>query len=255
MSRARLLELFPVHETVASRDLSAFRRAYPKACDSRHAGKWFDVGPLFKPTLTEGVFAEYQALIGAGGEQEELAAGVPAIAVKPDVTVIGYRPFRQIHAAIRGGRCVRITYRSMSTPEPHERIIFPHTLIKASPRWHVRAWCEKAQAFRDFNLGRISAAVPASYPADWGPDKDEAWKQEVKVRLVPHEALSPERKRLVRDEFMGGTTALVHTVRVPLVRYLIRAFGAAVNPILERPPAHLLMVESPEALPDGALAD
>lgn len=36
-----------------------------------------------------------------------------------------------------------------------ERVIFPHALIHAGTRWHVRAWCTLRQGYRDFNLSRI----------------------------------------------------------------------------------------------------
>ena len=255
VSRSRLLELFPVHGTVASRDLAAFRAALPEACEPVLASKSFAVQPLFKPTLTRGEFQEYQALIGAGPVIGALKAAVPAVAVQPDVTAIAYPLFRQLHAAIRQGKCVRIVYRSMGTPERHERVIRPHAMIQALTRWHVRAWCTKAEEFRDFNLGRIVAVSPVDDAGAPGPDGDVAWTTEVALRLVPHEALSKSQKMLVRDEYMGGTTALVQRTRLPLARYVIRAFGAAVNPSIEKPPSFLLMVEAPESLPEGALPD
>lgn len=255
ISRSRLLDLFEVHATVASRDIAAFREAFPDACDPSTATKSFVVRPLFKPKISKGVFGEYQALVGGAKPMGEIRAGVPLTSVRPDVTTISYTMFRQLHLAIREGRCVRISYRSMGTPEKHERVIRPHAMIQALTRWHVRAWCTKARAFRDFNLGRISAAVPAEAGDALGPDEDVAWATEVALRFVPHVGLSREQKLLVRDEYMGGTTALVHRTRAPMVRYVIRAFGAAVNPLREKPPAFLLMVERPEDLPEGALPD
>lgn len=255
ISRSRLLELFEVHATVASRDIAAFREAFPDACDPSIATKSFVVRPLFKPKLSKGLFGEYQALVGAATPMGEIRAGVPLTSVRPDVTAISYTMFRLLHWAIREGRCVRISYRSMGTPERHERVIRPHAMIQALTRWHVRAWCTKARAFRDFNLGRVSAAVPAEAADALGPDQDVAWETEVAVRFVPHMALSMEQKALVRDEYMGGTTALVHRTRLPMVRYVIRALGAAVNPLREKPPEFLLMVERPEELPNGALPE
>lgn len=253
VSRSRLLDLFDVHGTVASRDIAAFREDFPDACDHVLATKSFAVNSRFKPRLSRGEFGEYQALIGAAPAMGEIRAGVPSMSVQADVTSIEYAFFRRLHSAIKQGGCVRIEYRSMTNPNKHERVIRPHALIQASPRWHVRAWCTKAKDFRDFNLGRISKVLPADDAEALGPDADTAWATEVALRFVPHEGLSKEQKALVRDEYMAGTTALVHKTRVAMARYLVRAFGAAIDPVKEKPPAFLLMVDGPDELPEGAL--
>lgn len=253
VSSSRLRELFAVHRTLASRDIAAFRAEFPQACTPAFSGASYVVSPLLRPKLSRGDFLEYQLLIGAGVQPDQLRAGVPSVCTRVDVTEISYTLFRPIHQAIREGECISIQYRSMSTPDPHQRLIRPHAFIQAGPRWHVRAWCSTARAFRDFNLGRIASVAPAVDASSPPPEADLDWQTEVAVRFVPHADLSPGQKALVRAEFMGGTTALVCTVRVPIVRYLVRAFGAAIDPEKERPPAHLLMVEQPEMLPVAAL--
>jgi len=253
VSRARLLELFGVHGTQASRDLASFRQAYPAACEPEPATKSYVVSALFRPTLTTGDFPTYQRLVGAAGSPDEVRAGVPVLSTVPDATHIDHRVFRILHRAMRDGRAVKIAYRSLNAPNRHERLIRPHALIQAGPRWHLRAWCDQVKAFRDFNLGRIAQATLQTHVELPGAEADSAWNSQVKVRFVPHRGLSREQAQLVRDEYMGGTTALVHEVRVPLVRYLVQAFRAAVDPVHEPAPAHLLMVQAPESLPAGAL--
>ncbi|WP_425451149.1 WYL domain-containing protein [Pseudomonas luteola] len=41
-------------------------------------------------------------------------------------------------------------------------MICPLSLIQAGPRWHLLAYCAKAAAFRNVNLGRISAVSSES---------------------------------------------------------------------------------------------
>ncbi len=38
---------------------------------------------------------------------------------------------------VLSGRRVRFNYISMNNPEPHERILEPHSIIKTGRRWHV----------------------------------------------------------------------------------------------------------------------
>ena len=251
VTRARLVELFDMHATHASRAIASFREAYPRACTHDLPSKSYLASPILKPKLTAGDFASYQRLVGAMGRASVVAA-VPVESALMDATHIGYALFREIHRALREGRALRITYRSLTTPAAHERVVRPHALIQAGVRWHVRAWCNRAGGFRDFNLGRIRAAVPVDDQLP-GPDADCDWETMVKVRLVPHRGLSKMQAELVREEYMAGTTAIVHTVRVPLVRYLIQAFRAAVDPASQPAPEHLLMIDDPRSLPPNAV--
>ncbi|MBP5090505.1 WYL domain-containing protein, partial [Pseudomonas chlororaphis] len=158
VSRSRLLDLFTIHETLASRDIAGYRLLYPHACEAESSSKSYVCTPDFQPTLTQGVFSEYQRLVGAAGALTEISIGIPFESAQFDATTIRPLTFSRLHQAMRSGLCVKMTYRSMSTPQPHERLIRPHSLIQAGPRWHLRAFCEKSGEFRDFNLGRISSA-------------------------------------------------------------------------------------------------
>ena len=141
----------------------------------------------------------------------------------------------------------------MRNPDAHERLIRPHSLIQAGARWHMRGFCKEIQEFREFNLGRLGAvefALDVTLP---GLDDDVDWQTIVCVRFVPHRDLSPSQQKLVRDEYMAGTTASVFHVRKPMARYLAHAFRVAMDPSREIPPFYLLMVHDPSSLPEGTL--
>jgi hypothetical protein len=252
VTRGRLLALFPVHETVASRDLLAYRQKYPRSLAIDTTNKAYDATAFLKPTLTEGMFAEYQQLIGVGCPG--ISDGhVPVESSRLDATQIDFRNFARLHTAIRAATCVRMEYRSMRNPEKHERFIRPHSFIQAGPRWHVRGFCREVNAFRDFNLGRINTikvGVDESLP---GIEEDHDWNTLVRLRLVSHRDLSAAQKQLVRDEYMAGTTALVFEIRKPMARYLVQSFRAAIDPDTETPPSFLLMVDDVDGLPLDAL--
>ena len=82
---------------------------------------------------------------------------------------------------------------------------------------------------------------------------DYDWQTTVTIRLVPHRSLNSDQQRLVRDEYMGGTTAQVFQVRKPMAQYIVRSFRAAINTERETPPEYLLMVDQPDMLPSGML--
>lgn len=253
VSRARLLELFAVHETMASRDIAAFRSAFPAACVPAPANKAYIRTAKLRPTLSEGNFGEYEHLVGAGGGERSVLVGIPNAVVRADVTPITYPDHSALHQAIRSGDAVSMTYRSMNNPMPHRRVIRPHALIKAGTRWHVRAWCTTALAFRDFNLGRITQVEIMDSSGMPAGDEDAQWWTKVTMRLVPHPLLSPAQRQMVRDEYMQGTTALVFEVEMPLVHYVIQAYRAGLDPNHHQPPEYILMVEQPASLPAGSI--
>lgn len=252
VTRGRLLDLFPVHETMASRDLLAYRQQFPRALTPDLSSKAYEATPFLQPALTAGTFAEYQQLIGLAGPG--VAHGpIPIESSHLDATQIDFRNFARLHNAVRTSACVRIEYRSMRNPERHERVIRPHSFIQAGPRWHLRGFCKEVKEFREFNLGRISSIstdVDETLP---GIEEDKDWSALIKLRLVPHRDLSAPQKQLVRDEYMSGTTAQVFEVRKPMARYLAQSFRAAVDPDKEKPPSFLLMIEGLESLQSNIL--
>lgn len=197
-SRSRLLDLFDVHATLASRDIASYRSQYPEACEPEMASKSYIASWGLRPQLTRGVFDDYQRLIGASRGLDGVSASVPFEHSQIDSTTIRYSLFSQIHRAISLEQCISVRYRSMTNPDGHERIIRPHALIQAGPRWHVRAFCAKAQGFRDFNLGRISAVSSSEQVDLLGGEHDVAWHEMVSIRLVPHRGLSAAQAVMVR---------------------------------------------------------
>lgn len=248
VSRSRLLDFFEVHETQASRDITAYRAEHPDACTAEISTKSYVASPTIRPVLTKGTFSEYQRLIGAGS-WDRRASVVTVESTVVDATNVDYWVFSCIHQAIRQGHAVRIEYQSMSTPKPHPRVIRPHAFIQAGPRWHIRAFCEKAGGFRDFNLGRVTSILGQSNHVLPGGDEDAEWNTPVKLRLVPHQDLSADQNRMIRKEYMHGAVALTFDVRAPLAKYLVQTFRAAVDPSAQRAPSHLLMVDRPDTLP------
>lgn len=250
VSRGRLLELFDVHGTLISRDITAYREAFPDACSPVGAGRAYVVTPWAKPHLTGGHFAEYEELVGTLPAQG-LRARVELISIEQHATSIQFRPFSRIHAAIRDGHQVLIQYRSLRNPEAHARTIRPHAFIQAGPRWHLRAYCERAQEFRDFNLSRISSVGDPSASILPGAELDQAWNTRMKLRLVPHPALNSLQSKLVRDEYMHGTVAVVFEVRQPEAKYVVRGFHAAVDVNVQQPPDYILAVHEPNTFAPG----
>lgn len=125
---------------------------------------------------------------------------------------------------------LEVFYRSLSRPDGEERIIAPHTLVYSGQRWHVRAWCEKRRAFRDFVLTRMAPGAEllgeALESAD--PVLDANWQNQILVRLGPNPGLSPEQQRLVALDYgMDREQELKVPVRRALAHYLLQSLNVS----------------------------
>ena len=198
--------------------------------------KTFVPAPAFTPRVTQGTLDEYLHLLGSHESLDTPFAGLgvemasaeaipmPSRAVSPAVV-------RSLTRAIRERQRLEVVYASFNHPDGEERILVPHVLVLAAGRWHVRAYCEKHRAFRDFVLTRfcrLPEPLGARLDDTHGADHDHDWRTVVTVRLIPDRRLSaPERRMLEMDFSMQHGELTLHC-RGPLVRYALRQLG--VNP-------------------------
>lgn len=156
------------------------------------------------------------------------------------------RTFSRLNLAIADRLRVKFLYCSMTNPEPHERTIEPHSLLRAGRRWHVRGYCLQRQAFRDFVLGRMSKVTLLSESNLVDISDDVAWSTILQVRLIAHPRLSIAQQQLVRNEYFNGTSARIENCRGALLNYMVQELMAATNLDRQVPPDFQLAVENVE---------
>jgi predicted DNA-binding transcriptional regulator YafY len=88
-----------------------------------------------------------------------------------------------------------------ASPEFEERIISPHTLIYDGSRWHVRAWCEKNQGYRDFVLTRIREVFGIEGSSQYGLELDKGWNTWVDLSIEPDPRLNEARRNIVAMDY------------------------------------------------------
>jgi hypothetical protein len=120
---------------------------------------------------------------------------------------------------------IRITYQSMTSKAPSERIVCPHHVVDVGTRIHLRAWDDRRRAFGDFVIGRIHRAVPAhDYPwVDSVADAD--WNETVDVILAPNENLSPSQRAAVEADYGMSHGTVKIQVRRAMVLYMLDSLG------------------------------
>lgn len=117
------------------------------------------------------------------------------------------------------GSC-QLRYQSMTSTESSGRTVCPHALVKASGRYHVRAFDFARKRFIDFSLSRVLSSVPlddVAVPSRLDDDRHAM----IMVEFVPHPRLSSAQRLAVAREFgmHGGSTSV--TVRRAMLFYLL----------------------------------
>jgi len=138
-------------------------------------------------------------------------------------------PFRNINAqsvrpilkAIREKLAIDIGYISLSSPDYLDRIIEPHSLIFDGLRWHVRAYCRKNNAFRDFVLSRFDGNAVFEGVAEHQAEQDELWKTYIDVVITPDHRLSSKQQSIIATDFQMTQNQKILKTRAPLVNYLL----------------------------------
>lgn len=251
LGRARLIELFGLSPVRASEWIREFRLEHEDwtAWDSRSKSfratevayrAWSD-RRLASDSNRDNGFASYLAQVGlspAGADEPD----APLCAAFRDFVAPQPRVFAALRGAIERRRCIEITYRSMRDPKPHRRVLEPHGLVRAGPRWHVRAYSLTDAAFRDYSLGRIVAAKLLDQNASHSAEDDAPWQASVRVVIAPHPDLNDAQADVVRFEYFQGAASRIESCRGALVPYLIQDLRAATDPARQRPPDYQLAV-------------
>lgn len=257
LNNGRLRALFGLSKVRASEWIREFREARPEWTYWDSKVRSYYAGPdayrgarnAADRRLADAVsLSRYLGLVGIPYATNGATSGSTIWSAFPDISVPTPRIFSVVAEAIRTHKALQITYRSMRQPEPHQRTISPHSLIRAGRRWHIRAFCATNQDFRDYTLGRIERAKLLSTSAERTEQDDTAWTAMVPVRLVAHPDLTPEQETVIRFEYFNNTAARVESCRGALLGYFIQDVRAATDTKNQRPPDYQLAVENIEEL-------
>jgi predicted DNA-binding transcriptional regulator YafY len=115
-------------------------------------------------------------------------------------------------------------------------------------RWHVRAYCEKNNDYRDFVLTRFYGTPESDGQAKHSIEQDEAWNTMVNVCFTPDQRLSPEQQAIVANDYgMTDKRLLIH-VRGALVPYLMQMMRIDINVVAADPRAQQVVIQNMDAV-------
>jgi hypothetical protein len=212
VNRSDLQSVFGVSQAQASADLQKFQGMNPGALlynlnRKRYEGAVGMRCEIHQPRLEEamaqflGEAVVATPLVRASWQAEQ---GVRLAAVTLPVREAGLAVQRAVFQGVLHGLRVRVNYHSLTGKSEGWRWLAPHAFAHDGYRWHVRAWCEKREAFRDFVLSRMKAAELPTEVARVG-QRDEDWETWEELVLAPAAGLSEaEQKTVALDFAMRG---------------------------------------------------
>jgi predicted DNA-binding transcriptional regulator YafY len=229
LTTTHLCDTFGIGRQQASKDINNYiREVGPGNLEYDKYLKGYKPTDSFTPRVTQGLADEYLHLMARNNELmnvfESLSLAVanvevlslPVRDVKPEV-------LRPIMLAARQQKRLEVDYVSVNNPNREGRIIVPHTLVYTGLRWHVRAWCEKNQAYRDFVLSRFRDIPEVMDDSEHGVDGDDQWNTRVTIRITPDPRLTEVQQEVIEVDYGMTGGALEIETRGKLVPYVLRS--------------------------------
>ena len=229
----QLTDWFGISRQQASADIKLYNsEVNPGSLEHHPAVKGYVPIGKFTPVLSAGHINEYMELLSSQSCQPMAqvleshsniaAVQLPDRAVRPEIV-------RELVKACRNRESLHIVYSSMNTPQLHERIISPHTLVYTGFRWHVRAYCHMRKEFRDFLVSRIDRARRAPGSEVVSDTLDLLWLEDTTLTLVPNRNLSEAQRSLVERDYGIADGRLRIKVKKALAHYTLQRYQAAIS--------------------------
>ncbi|MBU2979712.1 WYL domain-containing protein [Alteromonas sp. C1M14] len=254
LNAGHLIDHFGIGRQQASKDINNYlNEIAPGNLVYNSSLKGYEPSSDFKPVVTSCVVDEYLQLVQRNSDLtstfESLVLGfnhttrvpLPSFQIKPEV-------IRPIVKACRLGERLEVDYRSVNSPNKDGRIIVPHSIVHSGMRWHVRAYCEKNQEFRDFVLTRFFEIPESAGTATISPESDDSWHTKVNVCFKPDPRLSPAQQEVVANDYGMKEGILVIKVRAALVHYLLQMMKIDPNILQGKPTAQQIVIDNLEAI-------
>ena len=250
LTTRHLCTTFGIGRQQASKDINTYlREVGPANLEYDKYLKGYKPTPGFTPRVTQGLADEYLHLMARNNELASMFESLDLQTANMEVVAVPVRDVRPeivrpIVSAARQQKRLEVDYVSIRAPDREGRVIVPHTLVHTGLRWHVRAWCEKNQQFRDFVLSRFRGDAEIMGPSEHGYEEDLGWCQQVTIRLVPDSRLQPQQQAVVASDYGMRDGALEVATRGALVQYALQALRVDTSIVQMKPEAQQIVVEN-----------
>jgi hypothetical protein len=237
INRSDITERFGISPPQASTDLTAYQQAAPGNLQYDLSAKRYFATAEFKPRFIKPNADRYLAQLTALAS-EVIKLDDTWLSRPPEMSVIPIPRrkvdpviLRSVLRAIRLKRSLEIEYQSLNTatPEPVWRRITPHAFASDGFRWHIRAFCHRADRFKDFLLSRCCDTRSEGDPGG-AAEADKEWTSHFDVQLKPNPKLSQYQRKAVELDYDMHDGVITLPVRLALLYYFDKRLRADWGP-------------------------
>jgi len=245
-----LIDTFGIGRQQASKDINNYNNkvgvgnlVYDKFL------KGYKPTPQFKPAVTSGTADEYLHLLNRNNDLSQTFDTLPLATGNTEILHVPVRNIdpsiiRAIVTAARQQKRLDVDYVSVNNPNREGRVIAPHTIVHTGLRWHVRAWCEKNQDYRDFVLSRFRGVPDIMDLSEHNIDDDTSWNTPVTIKLKPDTRLSREQKAVIARDYGMTNGVLKIATRGSLVQYALQQLHVDDKLLQGKPSAQQIIISN-----------
>jgi predicted DNA-binding transcriptional regulator YafY len=245
-----LIDTFGIGRQQASKDINNYNNkvgvgnlVYDKFL------KGYKPTPNFKPAVTSGTADEYLHLLNRNNDLSQTFDTLPLATGNTEILHVPVRNIdpsiiRAIVTAARQQKRLDVDYVSVNNPNREGRVIAPHTIVHTGLRWHVRAWCEKNQDYRDFVLSRFRGVPEIMDLSENNIDDDTSWNTPVTIKLKPDTRLSREQKAVIARDYGMTNGVLKIATRGSLVQYALQQLHVDDKLLQGKPSAQQIIISN-----------
>lgn len=240
----QLIESFGIGRQQASKDLQHYNTVInPGSLTYNPQLRRYQPSTTFSLVLTEGTVDEYLTLL----VQESFVTGLKVNSSTSEVLPLPIRAvspqiMRPLLQACREQKRLDVDYVSVNNPDREGRVIVPHTLVNNGLRWHVRAWCEKNNDYRDFVLSRFRGTAEILDSSSQSIGLDKIWNENVTIIIEPDIRLTPEQKSVVEQDYGMQNGQMLVKTRGALVQYVLQQLQIDTQMMQIKPEAQQICV-------------
>jgi predicted DNA-binding transcriptional regulator YafY len=222
-----IMDTFGISRAQASKDFQYYQIARPKNLRYNKSAKYYEVGDGFVPLLLTGKTSELLSVFHTPHTPNppvlSLSAYQPnAAAISPLDREIDLEVFRLISCAAYNHQKIKIRYQSLMQAGPQDRILSPHTLVFSGYRWHIRAYSNHHQQYRDCVLARIKGIPELINETGISDSEDRGWHTEVPIIIGVHPDLPDTHKQVIANDYGMTNKQIVVNIKGALVNYFLK---------------------------------
>ncbi|PSL09808.1 WYL domain-containing protein [Marinobacterium halophilum] len=222
LNATRLARICNIGRQQATADLKGYRLQRPDNLYYNSSLKTYLPTQDFQYHWISGDVAEYLSWVSGKHASAFVDVHIPCQCLQHPSRNVPAELMRKLVRSIREQRRIEVDYVSLTNPDHDGRVIVPHTFVNTGLRWHLRAWCEKAQAYRDFVLSRFRPDASLLDVSPNGAGHDEAWNTEVTLVLKPDPRLAENKRTVLVHDYSMQDGELRLKTRAALAQYLLQ---------------------------------